>query len=180
MLKGRIMAIKSRPCLPPITTHNMVNDSQDEILNHLRGVRLWNQPEDRVKVVYHPEFLSSTSAILPVEYNEFVRGCHLGVFPSYYEPWGYTPAECTVLGVPSVTSNLTGFSNFISKRVANPSAEGIFVVDRRYVLPSVRYDCLSRSPLLVHSHTGDKCRAASKRTATRCGKCRTLCGASRS
>ena len=28
-----------------------------------------------------------------MEYEEFVRGCHLGVFPSYYEPWGYTPGK---------------------------------------------------------------------------------------
>ena len=46
-----------------------------------------------------------------------VRGCHLGVFPSYYEPWGYTPAECTVLGVPSVTSDLSGFGLFIREQV---------------------------------------------------------------
>ncbi|XP_042637161.1 glycogen [starch] synthase, muscle [Orycteropus afer afer] len=45
------------------------------------------------QVIFHPEFLSSTSPLLPVDYEEFVRGCHLGVFPSYYEPWGYTPAS---------------------------------------------------------------------------------------
>jgi glycosyltransferase involved in cell wall biosynthesis len=45
-----------------------------------------------------------------MDYEEFVRGCHLGVFPSYYEPWGYTPAECTVMGIPSVTTNLSGES----------------------------------------------------------------------
>lgn len=43
------------------------------------------------QVIFHPEFLSSTSPLLPMDYEEFVRGCHLGVFPSYYEPWGYTP-----------------------------------------------------------------------------------------
>lgn len=43
------------------------------------------------QVILHPEFLSSTSPLLPMDYEEFVRGCHLGVFPSYYEPWGYTP-----------------------------------------------------------------------------------------
>lgn len=68
-----------------------------------------------------------------VDYHEFVRGCHMGVFPSYYEPWGYTPAECAIMGVPSISSNLTGFANFISKRVADPEAHGIYIVDRRYV-----------------------------------------------
>jgi len=41
--------------------------------------------------VFHPEFLSSTNPLFKMDYEEFVRGCHLGVFPSYYEPWGYTP-----------------------------------------------------------------------------------------
>lgn len=60
------------------------------------------------QVVFHPEFLSSTNPLFGLDYEEFVRGCHLGVFPSYYEPWGYTPAECTVMGIPSITTNLSG------------------------------------------------------------------------
>lgn len=63
----------------------MVNDGEDEILNHLRQVKLFNNTSDRVKVIYHPEFLSSTSTLLPLDYPDFVRGCHLGVFCSYYE-----------------------------------------------------------------------------------------------
>ena len=60
------------------------------------------------KVVFHPEFLSSTNPLFGLDYEEFVRGCHLGIFPSYYEPWGYTPAECTIMGIPSITTNLSG------------------------------------------------------------------------
>lgn len=45
------------------------------------------------QIIFHPEFLSSTSPLLPMDYEDFVRGCHLGVFPSYYEPWGYTPGR---------------------------------------------------------------------------------------
>ncbi|KIH43181.1 hypothetical protein ANCDUO_26819, partial [Ancylostoma duodenale] len=44
-------------------------------------------------VVFHPEFLSSVSPLIGLDYEDFVRGCHLGVFPSYYEPWGYTPGR---------------------------------------------------------------------------------------
>lgn len=47
-----------------------------------------------LQVVFHPEFLSSTNPLLGMDYEEFVRGCHLGVFSSYYEPWGYTPGTC--------------------------------------------------------------------------------------
>jgi hypothetical protein len=54
-------------------------------------LQLFNSVHDRVKVIFHPEFLKSTSPLIPLDYDEFVRGCHMGVFPSYYEPWGYTP-----------------------------------------------------------------------------------------
>ena len=50
-------------------------------------------------------------------FAEFVRGCHMGVFPSYYEPWGYTPAECTIMGIPSVTTNLSGFGCYMEEQV---------------------------------------------------------------
>ena len=60
-------------------------------------MQLFNHSQDRVKIVFHPDFLNSNNPIRGMDYEEFVRGCHLGVFPSYYEPWGYTPAECTVV-----------------------------------------------------------------------------------
>ncbi|KAB1254393.1 Glycogen [starch] synthase; liver [Camelus dromedarius] len=121
-----------RQSLPPVTTHNMIDDSTDPILSTIRRIGLFNGRTDRVKVILHPEFLSSTSPLLPMDYEEFVRGCHLGVFPSYYEPWGYTPAECTVMGIPSVTTNLSGFGCFMQEHVADPAAYGIYIVDRRF------------------------------------------------
>lgn len=124
-----------RRSLPPVVTHNVIDDHKDQILSHIRRVQLFNNHHDRVKVVFHPEFLSATSPLLPMDYEEFVRGCHLGVFPSYYEPWGYTPAECTVMGVPSVTSNLSGFGLFIEQLIDEPASYGICVVDRRFKAP---------------------------------------------
>ena len=121
-----------RSSLPSIVTHNMVDDSNDQVLSHIRRTRLFNDRSDRVKVIFHPEFLSSTSPLLPIDYEEFVRGCNLGVFPSYYEPWGYTPAECTVMGIPSITTNLSGFGCFIAEHVADPISYGIYIVDRRF------------------------------------------------
>ena len=97
MLKRRVFALK-RDTLPSIVTHNMADDSHDPILNQIRSVKLFNHREDRVKLIFHPEFLNANNPILGLDYEEFIRGCHLGVFPSYYEPWGYTPAECTVMG----------------------------------------------------------------------------------
>ena len=101
--------------LPSVTTHNLINDNDDPILGFLRSSGLINKPEDKVKVVYHPDFISSTNPLFGMEYGEFVRGCHLGVFPSFYEPWGYTPLECLASGVPAVTSNLSGFGDFVQK-----------------------------------------------------------------
>ncbi|RCK66222.1 Glycogen [starch] synthase [Candida viswanathii] len=130
ILKRRIFALK-RDGLPPIVTHNMVDDSNDPILNHVRRVQLFNRPEDRVKIIFHPEFLNANNPILSLDYDEFVRGCHLGVFPSYYEPWGYTPAECTVMGIPSITTNLSGFGCYMEDLIENTSDYGIYIVDRR-------------------------------------------------
>ncbi|KAI8994280.1 glycogen synthase-domain-containing protein [Gaertneriomyces semiglobifer] len=138
LLKRRIFALK-RDSLPPVVTHNMANSAADPILSQIRQVKLFNAPEDRVKVIFHPEFLNSNNPILGLDYEEFVRGCHLGVFPSYYEPWGYTPAECTVMGVPSITTNLSGFGCFMDEMISHPPDYGIYIVDRR--LKSVEESC---------------------------------------
>lgn len=65
-----------------------------------------------------------------MEYNQFVRGCHLGIFPSYYEPWGYTPLECTAMGIPSITSDLTGFGNYVANKIKAKDQAGIYIVER--------------------------------------------------
>lgn len=129
----RCMYALQREGLPPITTHNVVDDWNDPVLTSVRRCQLFNTVHDRVKVVFHPEFLSSTNPLFGLDYEEFVRGCHLGVFPSYYEPWGYTPAECTVMGIPSITTNLSGFGCFMQEQIADPKSYGIYIVDRRYI-----------------------------------------------
>ena len=130
MLRRRLFAMK-RQNLPPIITHNMVNDTDDPILNQIRRCQLFNHPSDRVKIVFHPEFLNSNNPVLPMDYDDFVRGTHMGVFASYYEPWGYTPAECTVMGVPSITTNLSGFGCYMEELIENATDYGIYIVDRR-------------------------------------------------
>jgi hypothetical protein len=100
-IKSKVFGAEGR-CLPPIVTHNLVDDATDPVVSKLRTCKLHNNWWDRVKVIFHPEFLKPTNPILPMDYMEFARGCHLGVFPSYYEPWGYTPAECT--GIYTINS----------------------------------------------------------------------------
>ncbi len=140
----RMLFTRRRSTLPPIVTHTMERDDEDLILCHLRHRRLFNAPDDRVKVVYHPAFITATNPLFGMDYDQFVRGCHLGIFPSCYEPWGYTPAECTVLGVPSATSNLSGFGTFIASEVPDHTRRGIYVIDRRHKDPEGVLDELAQ------------------------------------
>jgi glycogen(starch) synthase len=116
--------------LPPIVTHDMIDDAKDPILQHLRHRRLFNAPNDPVKVVFHPDFMTATNPLFGLDYDQFVRGCHLGVFPSSYEPWGYTPLECIALGLPAVTTDLSGFGTFVRRHVPDVTERGIYVLDR--------------------------------------------------
>lgn len=128
-LRRTLLSWKSEE-LPIVVTHNIYNDDKDEILNFIRSANLVNNSHDRVKMVYHPDFISPTNPLFGMEYGQFVRGCHLGVFPSYYEPWGYTPLECMASGVPAVTSDLSGFGDYVIKNVEKPQKKGIYVVNR--------------------------------------------------
>ncbi len=116
--------------LPPVVTHNLVNDTDDPILMFLRSSNMVNKPDDKVKIVYHPDFIVPANPLWGIEYDQFTRGCNLGVFPSYYEPWGYTPLESIARGVPAVTSNLSGFGDFVLQNVNNPREKGIIVIDK--------------------------------------------------
>jgi glycogen(starch) synthase len=115
---------------PLVVTHRMVNEEQDEILLFLNEKKLLNNPTDPVKIVYHPDFISTGSPLFGMDYNHFVRGCHLGVFPSYYEPWGYTPLECMASGVPSVTSDLSGFGDYLLHNLPDHDQYGLHVIER--------------------------------------------------
>jgi glycogen(starch) synthase len=117
---------------PPIVTHDLWHDGTDPVLCQLRSCQLFNARHDPVKVVFHPDFVSATSPLIGLDYDQFVRGCHMGVFPSYYEPWGYTPAECVASGVPSVTSDLAGFGSYVQQNIQDPNSKGLFIVGRRY------------------------------------------------
>lgn len=115
---------------PIIVTHNLVNDIDDDILNYLRNENMVNSPLDRVKMVYHPDFIESTNPLFGMDYGQFVRGCHLGIFPSYYEPWGYTPLECVARGVPAVTSDLSGFGRYVESLEDDHEDKGVYVLHR--------------------------------------------------
>lgn len=116
--------------MPPIVTHDLNNEDKDPIMNFLKTSKMLNFKEDKVKIVYHPDFVSSSNPLFRMEYYQFVRGCHMGIFPSYYEPWGYTPLECAASGIPSITSDLSGFGAYVKSHVEDSESQGISVIDR--------------------------------------------------
>lgn len=127
----RITAAFKRFKQPHIVTHDLWDDAKDPTLAHIRGRNLLNFAGDPVKIVYHPQFVTSTSPLIHLDYDDFIRGCHMGIFPSYYEPWGYTPMECIVSGIPAVTSNLAGFGAYVQGSMALDEDSGLKVINRR-------------------------------------------------
>lgn len=120
--------------LPLVVTHLLEDDAKDEVLNQIRSLWLFNQADDPVKIVYHPEFITPTNPLWGLEYEQFVRGCHMGIFPSAYEPWGYTPLECLAMGVPAVTSDLSGFGRYVQETIPDLCGReggGLYVLNRR-------------------------------------------------
>ena len=114
---------------PKVVTHLL--KQEDDIIRNLHRTQLLNHADDKVKVVYHPDFIVSTNPLFGLDYGQFVRGCHLGVFPSYYEPWGYTPLECMARGVPTVTSDLSGFGDYMMQIMRDYEQWGVSVVNRK-------------------------------------------------
>ncbi len=117
--------------LPKIVTHTLKDDANDEILNFLRKSNLVNNRHDKVKIVYHPDFISTSNPLFRMDYNTFVRGCHLGIFPSMYEPWGYTPLECLASGLPSVTSEVSGFGDYVVNSIPDHDEKGMYIINRK-------------------------------------------------
>ncbi|UCD03825.1 MAG: glycogen/starch synthase [Candidatus Woesearchaeota archaeon] len=128
--EGKIMRFERKNQVPSVSTHDLQNINNDLILNSLRNCGLSNRKEDRIKVILYPIYLTGADGLLNTDYYESIIGSHLGIFPSFYEPWGYTPLECAALGVASVTTDLAGFGRYIRKEIDGRKYPGIFVLDR--------------------------------------------------
>jgi glycogen(starch) synthase len=111
-LKKMEMKLKSKhDQLPPVTPFELYSENQ--ITDGIRRNGLLNREEDVIKVIYYPAYLSSSDGLLGLNYYNAISGCHLGIFPSFYESWGYTPLETAALGLQSITTDLSGFGRFI-------------------------------------------------------------------
>lgn len=86
-----------------------VDSQKDAILNEIKANNLNNSQEDKVKIIFIPSYLDGKDGLVNIAYFDFLTGFDLSIFPSYYEPWGYTPMESLAFGVPSITTSLAGF-----------------------------------------------------------------------
>jgi len=101
---------KSDTPLPvPMITHWLYNMSQDKVLDMLKHLDMQNRPDDKVKLIFLPCYLDGADGIFNMKYYDLVLGNDLCIYPSYYEPWGYTPLEAIAFKVPCITSDLAGF-----------------------------------------------------------------------
>jgi glycogen(starch) synthase len=114
----------------PLSTHIVSENNEFLQLFHQAG--LLNKEEDKVKVIFYPIYLSSTDGFLNLNYYDAINGCHLGIFPSFYEPWGYTPLETLAAGVMAITTDLTGFASYIEEnRLLTKETPGLWILKRR-------------------------------------------------
>ncbi len=127
-IKKKLLKLK-RKGLPPLSTH-LLADPQDPILKSLNEAGLTNKKSDKVKVVSYPIYLTGHDGLSNLDYQESIQACHLGVLPSFYEPWGYTPLETAALGVASVTTDLAGFGRYCQQLDINKKQFGIFTLER--------------------------------------------------
>ncbi len=124
---------------PPLSCFDLSYDG-DLILSKLREAGLLNREDDPVKVLFYPTYLSPGDGLLNMEYEEVINGADMGVFPSRYEPWGYTPVEAAAMLTLAVTSNLAGFGIYISQKFGNTKGRGIFVADLTREVEAFRID----------------------------------------
>ena len=93
----------------PQVTHWLHNMSHDNVLGMMKYYDMHNRKEDKVKVIFLPCYLDGNDGIVNLTYYDVVLGNDLCIYPSYYEPWGYTPLEAVAFKVPCITTDLAGF-----------------------------------------------------------------------
>lgn len=119
------------PLTEPVITHELNNPNDDAILNRIRSLGFAGNNTDAVQVIYVPCYLNGNDGIFNMDYYEILAGLDATAFPSYYEPWGYTPLESVAFGIPTVTTSLSGFGQWIlSSSESNFEVSGVEVINR--------------------------------------------------
>ena len=120
------------PLDTPVITHWLHNMNEDKVLGMMGGLNMHNQKESKVKVIFIPCYLTGSDGIVNLPYYDCIIGNDLNVYPSYYEPWGYTPLEAVAFKVPCITTDLAGFGLWANseKGAYSEIADGVKTVHR--------------------------------------------------
>lgn len=120
------------PLEVPSVTHWLHDMSHDNVLSMLKHLDMQNRKEDRVKLIFIPCYLTGNDGILNLSYYDVILGNDLCIYPSYYEPWGYTPLESVAFKVPCVTTDLAGFGLWANSEIGHYGEveDGVKVIHR--------------------------------------------------
>lgn len=110
-------------------THHLTDAENDPVLNYCRNTGLSVNKDSKVKIIFVPSYLNGDDGLFNIPYYELLIGFDLTVFPSYYEPWGYTPLESLAFHIPTITSNLAGFGKWVNDLIRD-QGNGIKVLER--------------------------------------------------
>ena len=113
-------------------THDLVDEANDPITNQLNALGIRNEPGAPMHVVHVPIYLDGTDPLIRQKYWDLLPGADLGVFPSFYEPWGYTPLEAVAFGVPAITTDRAGFGRWVASQ-GDGKRTGVRVLKREGV-----------------------------------------------
>lgn len=115
----------------PVLTHSLHNPDTDPIINRIHSIGFRNETDTDTTVIYVPCYLNGNDGIFNLTYYQLLIGMDATVFPSYYEPWGYTPLESIAFGVPTLTTSLSGFGQWILHNFEDSfDSSGVFVAER--------------------------------------------------
>jgi phosphorylase/glycogen(starch) synthase len=136
-LTGPIPELKKRlekpdfnaPTSGEYLTHGLYEIENDAILKAIKKAGIKNQPGDKVRIIFVPAYLNGRDGIFDMKYYALLTGCDFTVFPSYYEPWGYTPLESIAFRVPTLTTEQAGFGQWVKASFGN-NHPGVVVADR--------------------------------------------------
>ena len=127
------MSNSQSPLEVPQVTHWLHNMSHDNVLSMMKYYDMHNRKDEKVKVIFLPCYLDGKDGIVNMTYYDIVLGNDLCVYPSYYEPWGYTPLEAVAFKVPCITTDLAGFGLWANSEFGGRYGEiedGVKVIHR--------------------------------------------------
>ncbi|MDR0413237.1 MAG: glycogen/starch synthase [Dysgonamonadaceae bacterium] len=118
------------PLPSPFVTHELVDPYSDSVCRYLYHLNFMNQDNDNMKIIFVPSYLNGNDGIFNKSYYDLLTGLDGTVFPSYYEPWGYTPLESIAFHVPTITTNLAGFGVWAEQETTGNALSGVKVLER--------------------------------------------------